>query len=99
MSIDNTIAILETSVYPGPDWGAREFRVQHCTAVGNVYSSKKNIKKYFLTSPVFDTFEEALAYAYELEAQIGEVEHGVLHISTYKNLLWEELAFGMKVGK
>ena len=97
MSLDNTVAILETSVYPGPDWGAREFRVQHCFSIGNVYTSKKNIKKYFEKSLVFDTFEDALIYAYELEAKVGTVEHGVLHITAYKDKLWEELAYGWKV--
>lgn len=96
MSADNTIAILETSVYPGPFWQAREYRVQHCTAIGNVYKSKKYIKIYFDSAPVFDTYEEALSYAYALEDVIGHVEHGVLHITTYRKYLWEELTMGMK---
>lgn len=99
MSADNTIAILETSVYPGPHWKAREYRVQHCTAIGNVYKAKKYIKSYFQNSPVFDTYQEALEYAYYLEDEIGYVEHGVLHIATYRNYLWEELTMGMRAKK
>lgn len=97
MSLDNTIAILETSVYPDKTWNAREFRVQHCMAIGNVYKSKKYIKHYFKDSPVFDTYEDALSYAYDLENVVGEVEHGVLHITMYRNFLWEELTMGMRV--
>lgn len=97
MSADNTIAILETSVYPDIKWKAREFRVQHCQAIGNVYKSKKYIKDYFKYAPIFDTFEDALEYAYKLEDEIGHVEHGVLHIATYRNYMWEELTMGVKV--
>lgn len=96
MSADNTIAILETSVYPDMNWGAREYRVQHCTAIGNVYKSKKFVKSYFANSPMFDTYEDAISYAYALEDYIGNVEHGILHITTYRKYLWEELTEGVR---
>lgn len=96
MSQDNCIAILETSVYPGPKWKAREYRVQHCVAIENVYKSKKAVKYFFENSPMFDTYEDALTFAYDLERKIGYVEHGILHISSYKNYLWEELTEGVR---
>jgi hypothetical protein len=91
MSADDCVAILETSVYPS--WGVREYRVQHCQAIDNVAISPYYAFLYFNKSEMFDTLTDALSYARKLESSVGPTEYGIIKISKYKNIMWEQVCF------
>lgn len=89
MSADDCIAILETSVYPS--WNVREYRVEHCQAIDNVQISPYYVFHYFKKSPTFDTLQDALTYARQLEKRVGPTEYGILKITKYSKFMWEEI--------
>jgi hypothetical protein len=89
MSADDCVAILETSVYPS--WGVREYRVEHCQAIDNIHISPHYTFYSFNKSPVFDTLQDAIMYAKQVESRVGPTEYGILKISKYKRLMWEEI--------
>lgn len=89
MSADDSIAILETSVYP--KWNVKEYRVEHCQAIDNIHISPYYVFLYFNKAKTFDTFDDALKYAKHLNSTVGPTEYGILKINKYKQFMWEEL--------